>query len=72
LYLRLRIPNKEGFWGDDAISNFFKNVSNSFVVPFWNAAMAFDLIRAGLLLVVAGMLIGLGASFVLPKKKETQ
>ncbi|MGH9552349.1 MAG: hypothetical protein ACRD3W_23380 [Terriglobales bacterium] len=66
------IDNNSGFWGNDAISNFFRNVSNSFVVPFWNAAMEYDFIRAGLLLVIAGMLLGFGASIVLPKKPESK
>lgn len=59
-------------WGDDAVSNFFKNISNNFVIPFWNGAMEYDFIRAGLLLVVAGMLLGLGASIVMPRKSETK
>lgn len=62
--------NGNGFWGDDPISNLFKNISNSFVVPFWNAAMEYDIVRLGLLLIVGGMVIGLGASFVLKKKAE--
>ncbi len=64
--------DKAGFWGDDAISNFFRNMSNSFVIPFWNGAMEYDFIRVGLLLVMAGMLLGLGASIVMPKKPETK
>jgi hypothetical protein len=60
--------NGSGFWGDDAISNLFKNISNSFIVPFWNAAMEYDIARLALLLVVAGMFIGFGASFFSPKK----
>lgn len=66
------IDNNSGFWGNDAISNFFRNISNSFVVPFWNAAMEYDFIRAGLLLLLAGMLLGLGATMVMPKKPETK
>lgn len=62
--------NGNGFWGDDPISNLFKNISNSFVVPFWNAAMEYDIVRLGLLLIVAGMFIGFGASLVLKKKTE--
>ena len=62
--------NGNGFWGDDPISNLFKNISNSFVVPFWNAAMEYDIVRLGLLLIVAGMFIGFGASLVLKKKAE--
>lgn len=61
--------NGSGFWGDDAISNFFKNISNSVVVPFWNAAMEYDIVRLGVLLIVAGMFIGFGASLVLKNKK---
>jgi hypothetical protein len=64
--------NQNGFWGDDAISNLFKNVSNNFVVPFWNAAMEYDFIRVCLLLILAGMLLGFGASFFLPKKPEAK
>lgn len=60
--------NGTGFWGDDLISNFFKNISNSLVVPFWNAAMEYDIVRLGLLLIVAGMFIGFGASLVSKKK----
>lgn len=62
--------NSTGFWGDDAISNLFKNVSNSVLVPFWNGAMEYDFVRAGLLLVLAGMLLGLGASLMMPKKEQ--
>lgn len=58
------------FWSDDIVGNFFKNISDHIVIPFWNNAMEYDFIRAGLLLVVAGMLLGLGASLVLPKKSE--
>jgi len=67
--------NGNGFWGDDPISNLFKNISNSFIVPFWNAAMEYDIVRLGLLFIVAGMFIGFGASLVLKKKEreiETQ
>jgi len=60
--------NSSGFWGDDAISNLFKNVSNSVFVPMWNGAMKYDFVRAGLLLVIAGMLLGLGASVFLKKE----
>lgn len=63
--------NSTGFWGDDAISNLFKNISNSVLVPFWNAAMEYDFVRAGLLLVLAGMLLGLGASLMMPKKEKS-
>ncbi len=62
--------NGNGFWGDDPISNLFKNISNSFIVPFWNAAMEYDIVRLGLLLIVAGMVIGFGASLVTKKKTE--
>lgn len=62
--------NGNGFWGDDPISNLFKNISNSFIVPFWNAAMEYDIVRLGLLLIVAGMFIGFGASLALKKKAE--
>jgi hypothetical protein len=64
--------NSSGFWGDDAISNLFKNVCNSVLVPVWNGAMEYDFVRAGVLLIVAGMLLGLGAKIVLPKKPENQ
>jgi hypothetical protein len=64
--------DKAGFWGNDAISNFFRNISNSFFIPFWNGAMEYDFIRAGLLLVFAGMLLGLGATMVMPKKPEAK
>lgn len=64
--------NSSGFWGDDAISNLFKNVSNSVLVPIWNGAMEYDFVRAGLLLVVAGMLLGLGASFFLKKEPASK
>lgn len=67
---RIGTDNSSGFWGDDAISNFFKNVCNSVLVPLWNGAMEYDFVRAGVLLIAAGMLLGLGASFVLPKKQE--
>jgi hypothetical protein len=60
--------NSSGFWGDDAISNLFRNVSNSVLVPIWNGAMEYDFVRAGLLLVIAGMLLGLGASVFLKKE----
>lgn len=63
--------NSTGFWGDDAISNFFKNVCNSVLVPFWNAAMEYDIVRGGVLLILAGMLLGFGASLVLPKKEKS-
>lgn len=62
--------NSTGFWGDDAISNLFKNLSNTVLVPFWNAAMEYDFVRAGVLLIVAGMLLGIGASLVMPKKPD--
>lgn len=64
--------NSAHFWGDDAISNLFRNFSNSFVIPFWNAAMEYDFIRAALLLILAGMLLGIGASIVNPKKPENK
>ena len=64
--------NGTGFWGDDAISNLFKNISNSLVIPFWNAAMEYDIVRLGLLLIVAGMFIGFGASLVLKKKAAAE
>jgi hypothetical protein len=64
--------NSTGFWGDDAISNLFKNVCNSVLVPMWNGAMEYDFVRAGVLLIVAGMLLGLGAKIVLPKKTENK
>jgi hypothetical protein len=60
--------NGTGFWGDDIISNLFKNISNSLVVPFWNAVMEYDIVRLGLLLIVAGMLIGFGSSLVSKNK----
>ena len=62
--------NSTGFWGDDAVSNVFKNISNSVLVPFWNAAMEYDIVRGGVLLVLAGMLLGFGASLVMPKKEK--
>jgi len=62
--------NQNGFWGNDAISNVFKNISNNVVVPFWNAAMEYDFIRIGVLLVLAGMLLGFGASLMMPKKDK--
>ena len=62
--------NSTSFWGDDAVSNFFKNISNSVLVPFWNAAMEYDIVRGGVLLVLAGMLLGFGASLVMPKKEK--
>lgn len=64
--------NGNGFWGDDPISNLFKNISNSFIVPFWNAAMEYDIVRLGLLLMVAGMFIGFGVSLVLRKEQNNQ
>ena len=64
--------DKAGFWGNDVVSDFFRNISNSFVIPFWNGAMEYDFIRGGLLLVVAGMLLGLGASIVMPKKPDAK
>jgi hypothetical protein len=64
--------NKGGFWGNDAVSDLFRNVANNVVIPFWNGAMEYDFIRAGLLLVVAGMLLGFGATLVIPKKPETK
>ena len=62
--------DKARFWGNDVISDFFRNISNSFVIPFWNGAMEYDFIRAGVLLIIAGMLLGLGASVFLQKDKE--
>ena len=64
--------NGTGFWGDDAISNLFKNISNSLVIPFWNAAMEYDIARLGLLLIVAGMFVGFGASLVSKKKAAAE
>lgn len=60
------------FWGDDAISNLFRNISNSFVIPFWNAAMEYDFVRAAVLLIFSGMLLGVGASIVNPKKPDNK
>lgn len=68
----IETSNSSGFWGDDAISNLFKNVCNSVLVPIWNGAMEYDFVRAGLLLVVAGMLLGLGASFFLKKEPASK
>lgn len=68
----IQTDNSSGFWGDDAISNLFKNVANSVLVPMWNGAMEYDFVRAGVLLVVAGMLLGLGASVFLKKKPEAK
>ena len=62
--------NSTGFWGDDAVSNVFKNISNSVLVPFWNAAMEYDIVRGGVLLILAGMLLGFGASLVMTKKEK--
>jgi hypothetical protein len=62
--------NTQGFWGNDGVSVFFKNIADNFVVPFWNGAMEYDFIRVGLLLIIAGMLLGFGASLVLANKKE--
>jgi len=64
--------DKAHFWGDDIVSNFFRNISNQVFIPFWNMAMEYDFIRAGLLLILAGMLLGIGASIVMPKKPETK
>lgn len=63
--------NSTGFWGDDAVSNAFKNISNSVLVPFWNSAMEYDIVRVIVLLVLAGMLFGLGASIFLRKNPES-
>ncbi len=68
----IQTDNSSGFWGDDAISNVFKNVCNSALVPMWNAAMEYDFVRAGLLLIIAGMLLGIGISIVNPKKKDNE
>jgi len=62
--------NKNGFWGNDGISSFFKGIADNFVVPFWNGAMEYDFVRVGVLLVLAGMLLGFGASLMLPKKEQ--
>jgi hypothetical protein len=64
--------NTKGFWGNDVVSAFFKGIADNFVVPFWNGAMEYDFIRVGLLLVVAGMLLGFGATLVMPKKPEAK
>ncbi len=69
-HLDIDTQDNAHFWGDDVISNFFRNISNSFVIPFWNAAMEYDFIRVAVLLVLAGMLLGLGASVFLPKKPD--
>jgi hypothetical protein len=71
-HLDIDSQNTKGFWGNDVVSVFFKGIADNFVVPFWNGAMEYDFVRAGLLLIIAGMLIGLGASFVLPKKPESK
>lgn len=68
----INIDNGSHFWGDDIVSNLFRNLTNSFIIPFWNGAMEYDFIRAGVLLVIAGMLLGLGASLVMPSKQETK
>lgn len=44
-----------------------KSVTNSVKI---HTAMEYDFVRAGLLLIVAGMLLGLGARIVIPKKPE--
>lgn len=62
--------NSTGFWGNDAISNFFKNICNTELVPFWNAVMEYDFVRGGVLLIVAGMLVGFGASLMNSKKEK--
>lgn len=64
--------DKAHFWGDDIVSNFFRNISNQVFIPFWNGAMEYDFIRAGLLLIIAGMLLGLGATIVMPKKPDAK
>lgn len=64
--------NSTGFWGDDAVSNAFKNISNSVLVPFWNAAMEYDIVRGGVLLILVGILLGIGISMVLPKKSRQE
>ncbi len=71
-HLDIDTEDKNGFWGNDGISLFFKGIADNFVVPFWNGAMEYDFIRGGLLLVIAGMLLGFGASIVLPKKPENK
>ena len=62
------IDPQSSFWGNNVVSDLFRNISNNVVIPFWNGAMEYDFIRAGFLLVLAGMLLGLGASIVMPKK----
>jgi hypothetical protein len=62
----------KGFWGNDGVSMFFKGIADNFVVSFWNGAMEYDFIRGGLLLVVAGMLLGFGASLMMPKKTDAK
>ena len=64
--------NTKGFWGNDVVSEFFKGIADNFVIPFWNGAMEYDFIRGGLLLVVAGMLLGFGASLVLKETSKNQ
>lgn len=68
----LDTSNSTGFWGDDAVGNFFKNISNSVLMPFWNAAMEYYFVRGGVLLVFAGMLLGFGASLMMAKKTESK
>jgi hypothetical protein len=71
-HLDIDPQDKGRFWGDDAISDVFRNISNNFVIPFWNGAMEYDFIRGGLLVVIVGMLLGLGASVFLPKKPDAK
>ncbi len=62
--------DKAGLWGNDGISLFFKGIADNALVPFWNGAMQYDFVRAALLLVLAGMLLGLGASIMMPSKEQ--
>jgi hypothetical protein len=39
--------DRSRYWGDDIVSNLFRNITNSFIIPFWNGAMEYDFVRAG-------------------------
>jgi len=71
-HLDIDPQDKAGFYGNDRISEFFEWIANSFAIPFWNGAMEYDFIRAGVLLIIAGMLLGLGASVFLQKDKDKE
>ncbi|HEY5864843.1 MAG TPA: hypothetical protein VI542_04710 [Candidatus Tectomicrobia bacterium] len=52
------------FGGDDAVSRAFALVAEKAVIPLWNAVMEADVVRAALLVVCVGMLLGVGAKLV--------